>query len=55
VRAEDGGVSFEALPGSISRDAVKLHWLANFHQWRVIDRAMFNFLRLVAEKNGTEH
>ena len=53
VRAEDGGVSVEALPGSIFRDAVKLHWLANFHQWRVMDRAMFNFLRLVAEKNGT--
>jgi len=52
VRAEDGGVSVEALPGSIFRDAAKLHWLANFHQWRVIDRAMFNFLRLVADENG---
>ena len=52
VRAEDGGVSVGALPGSIFRDAVKLHWLANFHQWRVIDRAMFNFLRLVADENG---
>lgn len=52
VLAEDGGVSVEALPGSIFRDAAKLHWLANFHQWRVIDRAMFNFLRLVSQENG---
>ena len=53
VRAEDGGLWVEALPGSIFRDAAKLHWLANFHQWRVIDRAMFNFLRLVADENST--
>ncbi len=52
VRAEDGGVLVEALPESIFRDAAKLHWLANFHQWRIIDRSMFNFLRLVAEENG---
>jgi hypothetical protein len=26
--------------------------LANFHQWRVIDRAMFNFMRLVSQENG---
>lgn len=53
MRAEDGGVSVGALPEPIFRDAAKLHWLANFHQWRVIDRAMFNFLRLVADENGT--
>jgi len=52
VRAEDGSISVGALPESIFRDAAKLHWLANFHQWRVIDRAMFNFLRLVADENG---
>lgn len=52
VRIEDEGISIEALPESIFRDAVKLHWLANFHQWRVIDRAMFNFMRLVSHENG---
>ncbi len=52
VRIEDGGISIGRLPEPIFRDAVKLHWMANFHQWRVIDRAMFNFLRLVADENG---
>ncbi len=52
VRIEDEGVSIGALPEPIFRDAVKLHWLANFHQWRVIDRAMFNFARLVSQENG---
>ena len=52
VRAEDGHISTEALPEPIFRDAVRLHWLANFHQWRVVDRAMFNFMRLVADENG---
>ena len=46
------GISIGALPESIFRDAVKLHWLANFHQWRVIDRAMFNYMRLVSHENG---
>jgi hypothetical protein len=52
VRIEDGGISIGAVPESIFRDAVKLHWLANFHQWRVIDRAMFNFVRLASHENG---
>lgn len=46
------GISIGTLPDSIFRDAVKLHWFANFHQWRVIDRAMFNFMRLVSQENG---
>ena len=52
MRVEDGNVSIGALPESIFRDAAKLHWLANFHQWRVIDRAMFNFVRLVSQENS---
>ncbi|MDP9477614.1 MAG: hypothetical protein M3R38_18340 [Actinomycetota bacterium] len=52
MRIENGGISIGASPEPIFRDAVKLHWLANFHQWRVIDRAMFNFVRLVSQKNG---
>ena len=46
------GISIGTLPESIFRDAAKLHWLANFHQWRVIDRAMFNYLRLVSHENN---
>ena len=52
VRIEDGGISIGQLPEPIFRDATRLHWLANFHQWRVIDRVMFNFMRLVADDNG---
>jgi hypothetical protein len=52
VRIEDGRISIASIPDTIFRDVVKLHWLANFHQWRVIDRAMFNFLRLVSRENG---
>lgn len=44
-------VSIEAMPGAIFRDVVKLHWLANFHQWRVTERLMFNFLQLVSDEN----
>ena len=46
------GISVDRMPDSIFRDAAKLHWLANFHQWRVRDRAMFNFMRLVSHENG---
>jgi hypothetical protein len=49
---EDGAISIGALPESIFRDATKLHWLANFHQWRVTERLMFNFLQLVSDENN---
>ena len=52
VLIEDGNISIGALSESIFRDAAKLHWLANFHQWRIIERAMFNFLRLVSDENS---
>lgn len=46
------GISIGKLPESIFRGVSKLHWLANFHQWRIIDHAMFNFVRLVSQENG---
>jgi hypothetical protein len=46
------GISIGKLPESIFRDVAKLHWLANFHLWRIIDHAMFNFVRLVSQENG---
>lgn len=52
LRIEDGVISIGAMPDAIFRDAVKIHRLANFHQWRVIERAMLNFLRLVSKENG---
>lgn len=44
-------ISIETMPDAIFRDVVKLHWLANFHQWRVTERLMFNFLQLVSDEN----
>jgi hypothetical protein len=52
VRFERGEISIGALPESIFRNAVKLHWLANFHQSTVTHRMMFNFVRLVSQENG---
>ncbi len=46
------GISIGTLPDSIFRDAVKLHWFANFHQSTVTHRMMFNFVRLVSHENG---
>jgi hypothetical protein len=46
------GISISKLPESIFRDVAKLHWLANFHQWRIIDHQMFNFVWLVSQENG---
>lgn len=50
---EHGEISVGSMPEPIFRDAVKLHWLANFHQSVVTHRMMFNFMRLVSDENDS--
>ncbi len=52
MRVEDDGYSLGHLPESIFRDVVKLHRLADFHQRMVVERMMFNLMRLVSSENG---
>ena len=49
---EQDGISVGHMPDLIFRDAAKLHWLANFHQTMVVERMMFNMMRLVSSQNG---
>jgi len=52
MRIEAGSISIGRPPASIFRDIAKLHWLANFHQAMVVERMMFNFMRLVSHENA---
>lgn len=40
------------VPEALCHDAAKLHVLAHFHQRLVVERARFNFMRLVSGRNG---
>lgn len=40
------------VPDALCRDAAKIHVLAHFHQRHVVERARFNFMRLVSARNG---
>jgi hypothetical protein len=51
MRIEQDGISIGRPPDSIFRDAAKLHWLANFHRTMVVERMMFNLMRLVSHEN----
>lgn len=40
------------FPDALCRDAAEIHVLAHFHQRLVVERARFNFMRLVSARNG---
>ena len=52
MRVDEGGYSLGHPPDSIFRDAAKLHRLADFHQRAVVERMMFNIMRLVSSENS---
>lgn len=40
------------VSNALCRDAAEIHVLAHFHQRHVVERARFNFMRLVSARNG---
>lgn len=52
IRLEEDGPSVGELPAEIYRDAVKLHVLADLHNFLSMSRMRYNFVRLVSSRNN---